>query len=190
MTLVFRFLLCKRPSCADKEDISEICLQSQHEDLQMEQTKLHESFNKLKEDNDVMQTQHNAEYQQLKQEKANELASLKGDVTSHIQASPFSVLRVVRQTTDMAFEMSRFCEGLIFGGDLSWDFNKQNWISVWASACPMSLADEVANLQRKNFDLQKKLDLLMQSNQYNMVRWEKEEIRLKCFVFFVICCVQ
>ncbi len=126
MTLVFRFLLCKRPSCADKEDISEICLQSQHEDLQMEQTKLHESFNKLKEDNDVMQTQHNAEYQQLKQEKANELASLKGDVTSHIQASPFSVLRVVRQTTDMAFEMSRFCEGLIFGGDLSWDFNKQN----------------------------------------------------------------
>ncbi len=34
----------------------------------------------------------------------------------------------------------------------------------------MSLADEVANLQRKNFDLQKKLDLLMQSNQYNMVR--------------------
>ena len=37
-------------------------------------------------------------------------------------------------------------------------------------------SDEVANLQRKNLDLQKKLDLLMQSNQYNMVRQPKFQI--------------
>ena len=44
----------------------------------MELSKLREAHNKLQEDNDVIQTQHNAEYQQLKQEKENELASLKG----------------------------------------------------------------------------------------------------------------
>ena len=49
----------------------------------MELSKLHESHNKLQEDNEVIQTQHNAEYQQLKQEKENELASLKGDSSVH-----------------------------------------------------------------------------------------------------------
>ncbi len=114
----------------------------------MELSKLQESHTKLQEDNSEMQNQHNAEYQQLKQEKENELASMKGK--SHHKI-------VVCKMAKTAF---LDC----FARKVNGKRQREHFIK-WHTL----LSDEVANLQRKNFELQNKLDLLMQNNQVNMV---------------------
>lgn len=57
--------------------IAQLC-QTQHEDLQSEYSKLQESFMKLKEDHKQVVDTNNQEFQRYKQEKENEIATLRG----------------------------------------------------------------------------------------------------------------
>ena len=168
----------------------------------------------------MIQTQHNAEYQQLKQEKENELASLKGmelslpvDLRSKFVGSENQVfsLKVILNALISKFKNVQLTPGYFehvfvyshviaykryptidvkIGLPRAYHKHKSSLLEIKSNDGVYQTSpsidckhlpvhsfniffptDEVANLQRKNLELQKKLDLLMQSNQYNMVKF-------------------
>ena len=62
---------------ADVEE-GNMMLQTQHEDLETEYTKITEQKTKVEEDHRKLTEQHNIEFQQLQQEKNNDIATLRG----------------------------------------------------------------------------------------------------------------